>query len=535
MMFRRIALLVPGLLWIAALSLEAGNVKLQVSSTRVSAGQGVDVKIVVEGGNVQFPDISEVGGYPVEKLRRSSKLETRYVNGKFSTKNKKILSFEFYPRKNVTLPQYTIKIDGEKYTTSPVKIEVSGKSSGSGTLGGFRLQMRSDKQSVYTGEPLIVTVDAVEPLNGSVVQMQYMPPEFKGFFVKPVGGERQFRRDKNTVHELRYLLIPQKAGSVTVSPASIRVGVKDLNAPADPFGIFGAPVKWYSLRSEPLTLEIKPLPSPVQLVGRFELKSKVTSRKVRANRPVNYTLSIEGEGSLEDLDDPRFDLPGVTVYSDDAVVESSIKDGKILSRYTKKYVFISDRDFVIPELTLKEFDYTSGKIRSLKTQSYPIKVSGGNSFGISAAGKVSSPSAPAKTKTVKKKGVDGIPHGGKASSGQRRGSPLEDEIYYAKKKYEEKIVRLYWYLPAVFGMGMMFMFLWMKLFPKMRRKLSATVKATRHYSTEEALKILYPHIDEEHEVEEMVRRLYEMHSGKGKVEIDREKLDRLAARYDREE
>ena len=526
---KKISMKLVGIIWLLNGLLMAAGVQLKVSSTRVGEGQSVRVKIEAEGNDVRFPAIDRIGPYPVENLRKSSKLETRIVNGNFSSSSKKILSFDFYPDKTVTIPAMKVEVDGKPYETRAVRVEVVKGGSGVATAaGGFSISMHADKTSVYLGEPLIVTVDAAEPLNGAIVQMQYNPPEFKGFAVKPLGGEKQIRKGDTTIHRLTYLLTPEKPGQQRIAPAKVRVGMRDLNAPADPFGIFGSPVKWVALRSNPLKIIVKPLPVAADLIGHFTLKASVDRRKVKANQPVNYTLEIVGEGSLEDLADPRFDIPGVTVYSDDAQVNTSVKNGKLYSRYTKKYVFISDRDFTIPSLKMTEFDYATGKTRTLETPSFAITVSGGRAAAPATPPAGMTPQSAAATPAPAPRKGPGV-----ARTVKKGENLLEDPAYYARKAYEAKAAKLPWYLAGAFAAGMVLMFVLLRLFSRKKSGIAMlSAKKGRHYSLEEALRILYPHTNDDPEVEKVVRYLYRVKNGEKKVEIDREKLDRLVAKYD---
>ncbi len=512
-----------GILWLTV-GLTAAGVQLKVSSTRVAPGQSVKVKIEAEGKDVLFPPIRKIGEYPVENLRQSSSSQYKMINGQFSSSSKKILSFEFFPDKTVTLPPLKVTVDGKAYQTPSTKIEVSKEAGGQ---GGFSIRMKANKKEVYRGEPLVVTVDVAEPLNGAIVQMQYTPPAFKGFVAKPLGGERQIRKGNITIHELRYLLTPEQAGARQIGPAAVRVGIRDLNAPADPFGIFGTPLKWVDLRSNLLTIMVKPLPADVDLVGHYSLKAKVDRKKVKANEPVNYTLEIVGEGSLEDLADPRFDIPGVTVYSDDAQVKSSIKEGKLYSRYTKKYVFISDRSFEIPSLKLKEFDYQTGKSRTLQTPTFSITVTGGGS-----AAPVAPPAGmKAQTSVVPRTQSQAGAKPAPSVSVKKSENLLEDPAYYARKAYEEKSARLPWYLAGAFAAGVLLALILIRFWPRRGKRTILPGIKKRHYSLDEALKILYPHTNDDPEVERIVRTLYRLKNGE-QVEIDRNVLDRLAAKYD---
>jgi len=358
-----------------------------------------------------------------------------------------------------------------------------------------------------------LTVNAVESLNENIVQLEYNPPEFKNFFVRSLGAEKRYREGNTTVHEMRYLLIPQKKGKITVPPASVKIGTRSLKAPKDPFGIFKPPLKWNSIRSASVHLTVKPLSSHTILVGHYSVKCSVDKHKARKNKPVSYTLTISGEGSLEDMDDPEFNIDNVTVYSDDAQIKSKIKNGKMYSSYAKKYVFISDRDFTIPALSFGEFDYTTGKNLTLRTDPIPIKVSGGGTAaGRQRGGRFSHHGVAPKTE---RKPVD----------------PLEDTLYYTKREYEERMEHLPWYIAAAFAAGMITMFLLTRLPLSRFRQRFKDKGFSRHYSSDEALKILYPHTNEGKEVEEMVRQLYEIECGNRSVKINQKLLHRLIARY----
>ncbi len=490
--------------------LMASVVKVQVNSTRVVPGQSLRVKLIAQGDNVKFPTFQKIDSYPIESIHKSSDLESRFVNGQLVTKNQKILSFEIYPDKNITIPSMDIEVDGQIYKTNPIKVEVTKAKVGSS--GSFEIHESTDKKSIFQGEPFIVVIDAIEPLQNKSVQMQYTPPVFKDFFVKALGGEKQIRKKDRIIHRLRYLLTPQKVGILHVDSALLKIGTRDLNAPSDPFGIFGSPIRWSTLRSNSLKISVKPLPISADVVGNFKLKSKVDKIEVNVNKPVNYTLEISGKGSLDDFNAPTFDIPGVTVYSDEPTIKSEIKNGRLHSHWVKKYVFISDQDFTIPTVKLTEFNYRNKKKRIIKSKKFHIHVKGGLKH-----------SSKVKTKA-------------KVSSGNKiatsKDNLFEDSAYYAKKEYEAKMKNLPWYIVESFIAGMVVMFLLMTLLRKKGKRLKRSFLTKRyHYSIDEAFEILYPHVNEDPNVEALVRILLANRGGQ-RVEINQELLDKLTSKYD---
>ena len=500
--------------------LNASGVDVKVSSTQIAKGESLKVKIIADGKDVKFPNITDIGGYPVENIRTSSLSTMQFINGKFSTKTQKQMSFILYPEKSIKIPSFKVQIDGKTYRSDPIDIKVVSPTQAS-SGHGFYITMRADRKKVYMGEPFLLYVDVVEPGTGEISRIEYNPPKFGDFIAKSLGGEKQYHKNGKVVHELAYLLIPQKPGKQKILPASGRVGIRALNTPGDPFGIFGNAISWTNIRSSALDIDVLPVPVDTDLIGDFKVSASVDKRTVEANRPVNYTLVIEGRGSLDTIDDPVFKIPGVTVYSDDAKVTMELRGGVPYSRYVKKYAFISDRSFTIPSLKLKEFDYTTKKSKTLSTKSFDITVKGSSSTSQTprVTGQLSSttPKTEAKADNKKQKSSENL---------------FEDESYYSKKAQEERAKKELWIKIALFLAGVLVGAVGMKIFSSIKPKSKRGSKSHRKYSQEEALKILYPHINESSEVEEIVRSLYDAKAGKGKV--DENKMNELCAKYDRE-
>ena len=79
-------------------------------------------------------------------------------------------------------------------------------------------------------------------------------------------------------------------------------------------------------------------------------------------------------------------------------------------------------------------------------------------------------------------------------------------------------------LVAAFISGMLIMYLLMKFF-------SVSMRGKRSYANDEALQILYPHINESEETEEMVRKLYAKKRGDKSIKIDKKVLKALIEKY----
>jgi hypothetical protein len=224
------------------------------------------------------------------------------INGKSTVAHTTDLILTFTPKKDMDIPSLRVTIDGQTYQTKPKHLRVvKSTAPNSVNSGMFSLSMKADKHTVTVGEPLLVTV--YFSLRHDVRlsdNPQYNRPEFKGFFVKEIGDEKSYNRGNYRITELRYVLTPQKEGNYTIAPASAKIGVADTSR-RDIFGRYFGTI-WKPISSNALEIEVKPLPVDADIVGRFTVESTVDATAVKANKPVNLTVTIDGEGSLDDFD-----------------------------------------------------------------------------------------------------------------------------------------------------------------------------------------------------------------------------------------
>ncbi len=472
--------------------------------TKVHKGEEVKIKITAKGNRVEFPKVKKIGKYKVVRESEGKTVNAVYLQGKIVIENKHIKVYTIIPEGNVTIPPFEVKIDGKVYKTKPSKIVIV--SAGESVEPQYRLRQFANKDVVYNGEPLIITVEFEEPLNATPAAVEYLPPKFKNFLVKQLGSEKRFKRGDKIVHQLQYLLIPQNSGEFKITPARVKIGVQTISPIQDPFGLFNNDIRWYFFKSNPLNIKVKPLPQKVDLIGNFQVETKVDKKRAKANEPINFTLIIHGEGSLDDFKDPEFKIPGVTVYSNDAQVQSTIIDGKVKSSYRKEYVFLSNNSFTIPSLTLKEYDYTSKSFKTLKTPPIDITIINLKPTTTSKISK-SNKSVASNSKTKKE-------------------NPLIDEEYYKNKDQKRGVDFSYIILAFILGavVGTLLAIFIPKIYPKLKKK---GAKAIGVVSYEELFFKLYPYLNHNGKIEPIVRKLYEAVVNKNKkIKLSKDEIKR---------
>ena len=487
------------------LMLQAGSIESSVDETEVARGDSVLFSITVVGEESDLlPEMEEIDGVKIDQITRNKGSDLVYVNGKSVMQHTTTVTYEFTPPYNMTIPAFQVMVDGKVETSKAINLQVVKPVVGSKRKNKyFSLDMKLNKTKVYVGEAVVATVYFRQNSKINLMQLDYEKPAFSAFFAKQLEGENTYKEGANTVHELNYLLIPKEEGTIEVEPATAKVAQRVQEKQSG--GWFANVPKWSNLSSPALGLEVSKPSMPYDLGGDFKLKSSIDTQNVKANKPVNVKIELEGEGSLEAFSGIEFDLNNVTVYSDEAELTSKFTKNQLNSTYVKSFAFIADHDFTIPSEEIRLFDYKTGQVKILKTEAYKVSIEG-----------------LAKTKTE----AVAVVHTKSKAKEEREEEPVVEAVSFMKNF--ENLSPSFLLLTLTFLLGVLSAFFSIYivkyLFTKREKKKQA-------FNGHEALQILYPHVGESLEVELMVRQLYAIKNGEKKIKIDRELLKKLLSYY----
>ena len=356
-----------------------GGVSASVDKRAIYPGDSVTLTITASGKNIEFPKIDKIDNYDV----RDSGVSTNIViiNGNMTTTKKKLYSFN--PDKNVTIPSFSVKVDGKEYKTAPIAIKILDSKSAK-ALRDASLELRANKNISYVAEPINLELILKVKANANIAQAQIEQPKFENLWVKQVGDVQKYQEGEYIIQMYRFLAFPQQSGIIEIGPiiADIAKIKKDAY---DPFfgsgmsiSLFGEDLKWSKIRSNKLVLKVKELPNNLELFGKFNIKAEVDKKRVKAGEAVNLTITVDGVGNIDDVKKFNIDIPNAVVYSDEPKVISGIKDGQYGGSFTQKVAIVADSNYTIPSLTLRYFDKDSKKEVVKKTKPISIEVIGGS-------------------------------------------------------------------------------------------------------------------------------------------------------------
>lgn len=388
--FRLFTLFLPLLALISgpAWAQSSVSVEATVSESKVYTGERVSLSIEVSGdfNNVSRPELPDFEGFRLLSNNPSTSRSYSYVNGESTTS----YTYSYYlvaqNKGSFQIPPVSISIDGETRQTSPINVEVvdrneSARSSGSDTPNIFLQLEVSDDQPV-TGQQIIT--DVVLFFRDGIEVNSYQPvPGWKaeGFWKEELQDSGRPQATSTIVDGVRYRkarllqfsLFPTKTGELEISPYEIIVSARSSSSGNDPFssffGGFGRNQRQIELTSDPVTVNVQPLPPTngsdyLGAVGNFEVSRDISTNSATVGQSIEITTHINGTGNIPLISKPEYELPdGLEVYEPQESSNLNRRNQQISGSKTFTDVIIarSPGSYTIPEKNVAHYNPTNGR------------------------------------------------------------------------------------------------------------------------------------------------------------------------------
>ncbi|MBO7307698.1 MAG: protein BatD [Alistipes sp.] len=353
----------------------------------------------------------------------STGMEMQWINGHQTTNYSRTYTFVLLPQDagKFTIDAASIEVDGKKYQTKPLLIEVIDESAapapnaaatkqqstqqpaqqpsqqqkdkspekGVGRDDIFIVLNVSDKE-VYKGEALRATLMLYTRVDYPEIQSFNMPT-FNDFWTQEVTSRTSPSRAEyngriyDTYKLTEHIIAPQRTGNITISPAELNVAIRIITQ-TNTGSMFhsGHHVSYVNrvLRSQPVTIKVKEFPANAPasfsgVVGSFTMSSKAPEATMSANSSNELSVTISGSGNLKFIAAPKLTLPESFEIYDTKVIDNirtsaSGSSGSIT--YTYPFVARAAGEYHIEPLVFSYFDLESKQYKSLSTEPFVITV-----------------------------------------------------------------------------------------------------------------------------------------------------------------
>ncbi len=360
------------------------QVEAQVDRSVIGPGESVQLRITVTDGKGEV-DLSKLTDFTVVPRGTSSRVQI--INTRMTRETSHNYLLIPKTKGDLTIPPLTVTVDGKPFKTQPITIQVitEQQASEAGVSRDIWVESQLSQIDPFVGQQITYTFRFYNAVN--VSDAKFQPPEFTGFKAKEIEKRHSFRKIINgrefMITEVYYILTPLEAGTVTIEPAQLQVGVvkpdrRRRRSTFDDFlnDTFFRPgqVVMRQLQTESLELKIRPLPAldPDKrfsgLVGQFELVAEMEKTELRVGDSATLTVAVQGHGNIMDAEAPRLQHGDDFKSYDDAPQEeiTTERDGTSGRKlFRTALVPVKAGRFQLPPVELTYFDTQSASYRTL--------------------------------------------------------------------------------------------------------------------------------------------------------------------------
>lgn len=386
--------------WLISMAAAGGSagadvqVKARVDRNQVSPGESFQLMVTVDGsdGTVNTGNITD---FLIHSRGTSTSMQI--INGR--TSRQVTYTYLLIPRKKgrLTIPALAVEVDGKSYYTEPIVITVASRTDekNGGMTRDVWISASVSQTDPYAGQQIIYTFSLFNAVQ--VTDAKFQPPEFDGYDAKELEKRNTFSRTINgrehMVTQVRYILIPRRAGNLTIEPATLQVGVVQPDdrrrRPSRGFdSIFNDPffnrgiVEQRFFQTEALELQVKPLPDYQGtgdfsgLVGHFDLSAAVEKNQLKTGDSTTLVITLSGRGNILDAPAPALNIPAAFKTYDDTPqddIDITAKGYSGKKIYRTALVPVEPGEFTLIPARLTYFDLEAQDYITLNVA--PIKLS----------------------------------------------------------------------------------------------------------------------------------------------------------------
>ena len=361
------------------------------------------------GGEFVAPEIKDF--YVLSGPQTSFSQSTQIINGKVTSTISNTYTYYLQATKEgkFTIPAASYRLKNDEYTSNTVQIEVVSEgqavSKSSDQAAGLEdaagqgvsssdlyVRLLVNKKEVYIGEHIVASLKIYSRVNLSGIQeIEY--PDFQSFLKEDLQTPQLRNLERENVNGSiygtgvlqRFLLYPQRTGTISIDPANLTVLLQQQSRSNDPF--FGDFFSSFTtvpkmIATLPVEIEVKALPpgAPESFdgaVGKFSISSEINTDTISVNDAITYRMILQGQGNLMLTSAPELNLPpDIEIYEPKINSDLNTSASGTSGSRIFEYVLIPryHGEFTIPSLQYSYFDPSSGQYKTLRTDEHKFFV-----------------------------------------------------------------------------------------------------------------------------------------------------------------
>ena len=305
---------------------------------------------------IKISDVDENPAVDISRIEDSFSIisgpnigsEYRFING--DRTSSRSISWTLIPKKHgqLEIPSFKVNIGNKILMTKSHTVQVSKQTADQATKDLF-LEVKVSKNEAYVGEQIKLTYTFYTRVASKVLSTEF--PEYSDFWVEklfdPVGI--QFTPDNWTDEEIdgynykslkiyEVAIFPLQEGIFDLQSMIMKIETKNKDSSFnrlfwdDPFfDTFSQRSRAKLLVSDTVEIEVFPLQNIPKnftgAVGNFSLNTSLSNSNVDEGMPLEFKVSLVGEGNLSNISRPKIEFPDeFDVFEGETNVEKNITD-----------------------------------------------------------------------------------------------------------------------------------------------------------------------------------------------------------------
>ncbi len=364
-------------------SAQAAQVRAWLDRTTMQIGETVTLNIEVsDSAPTSAPDFTALQqDFALSGTQSSNSVEI--INGRTSAKLLWAVALE--PKRDGTIMIPALTIAGQ--ATQPIALTVQPIApDGSKAGDDVYIEATASSQTPYVQQQVTLTLKLFFAVN--LVDGTLDDPQAEGVVVKRIGGQdANFSADVGGRHyrvlERRYVLQPERSGTVTLAPILFRGHAMDRND-MNSFFTRGRNV---TAHAEAITLNVRPRP-PTSGTDAWLPAQSVTlaadglnpGASARVGEPLTLTLRLQAVGlgfeQLPELALPKID--GAEIYPDKASTQNRDAGDVVTGERVRKFAIMPKRagPLTIPAIGIAWWDVVHDRPETASIPEVTLDVAG---------------------------------------------------------------------------------------------------------------------------------------------------------------
>lgn len=382
----------------------------QVDSQKdIYVGESFTYHVIIDGeNNPGEVDLTPLAKYNPRSAGNQDVSQTSIsiINGKTTQKVVKryVMSYSLVSNQagRIELSPVEVTVAGKSYQTNPVSVNILKP----GTTDQLDMEVTLSEQKCYVGQPVLITIKFY--FSAEISDPQFNIPVFNNdsfYFENPDVLDRQTKEfdlgsgttvmvsQHQVLHKgkqynllvLQKILIPKISGPIRIDPATVSTDVVVGRSHSrdrffDDFFSSGKQYKRFMVSSEPLALNVLPLPEQGKpdgfygLVGQYTISASAKpTADVYMGDPITLTIKIGGSKYLKPVRWPELEqVPELAANFKIPSQKATPTIDNGFKVFTQTIRPDNNHANIIPALPLAYFDPHSGSFHVAETE--PIKL-----------------------------------------------------------------------------------------------------------------------------------------------------------------